>query len=169
LTIATSRCAKVPGVTASTEQLVHTLVERRLTLATAESVTAGLCALSIVEVPDSGAVMLGSVVAYASAEKRRILGVDDVPVISAACAQQMAAGVMRLFASRCALAFTGVAGPAEQEGRPVGTVFISAAVGDTEQTRRFHFEGGPDDIRRQAVDAGAAMLTGLLESSAARR
>jgi nicotinamide-nucleotide amidase len=155
-------------VSEPTEQLVHTLVERRLTLATAESVTAGLCAMSIVEVPDSGQVMLGSVVAYASAEKRRILGVDDVPVISAACAQQMAAGVMRLFASRCALAFTGVAGPAEQEGQPVGTVFISAAGSDSQQTRRFHFHGCPGDIRRQAVDAGALLLTGLLTSPAGR-
>jgi len=39
--------------------------------------------------------MLGSVVAYASAEKRRILGVGDVPVISADCARQMASGVLR--------------------------------------------------------------------------
>jgi nicotinamide-nucleotide amidase len=156
-------------VIAPVEQLVRTLVERRSTLATAESVTGGLCALALVEVPDSGQVMLGSVVAYASAEKRRILGVGDVPVISAACAQQMATGVMGLFASACALAFTGVAGPAEQEGQPVGMVFITAAAGRHQHTREFRFGGGPGDVRRQAVDAGASMLFGLLTSPAADR
>jgi nicotinamide-nucleotide amidase len=156
-------------VIAPVEQLVRTLVERRLTLATAESVTGGLCALALVEVPDSGQVMLGSVVAYASAEKRRILGVGDVPVISAACARQMASGVMDLFSSKCALAFTGVAGPAEQEGQPVGTVFVTAAVGRDRQTQEFRFDGGPGDVRRQAVDTGASMLVGLLTSPAVGR
>jgi nicotinamide-nucleotide amidase len=126
------------------------------------------CSPGLVEVPDSGRVMLGSVVAYASAEKRRVLGVDDGPVITATCARQMATGVMKLFASDCAIAFTGVAGPAEQEGQPVGTAFITAAIGSAEQTREFHFDGSPTDIRRQAVDAGAQLLTTLLKSLAGR-
>ena len=128
-----------------------------------------MCAWALVEVPDSGQVMLGSVVAYASAEKRRVLGVADVPVISAACATQMASGVLRLFDAQCAMAFTGVAGPAEKEGQPVGTVFISAATRSTERTRHFRFDGDPTEVRMQAVDAGARLLTTLVESSAGDR
>jgi hypothetical protein len=48
-------------------------------------------------------------------------------------------------------------------------VFVTAAVGPDELTRQFHFDGKPGDIRRQAVDAGAAMLTVLIRSSAAGR
>jgi nicotinamide-nucleotide amidase len=152
-------------VSAPIEVLVTTLLEHRLTLATAESVTGGMCALTLVEVPDSGTVMLGSVVAYASAEKRRVLGVDEGPVVSATCARQMAAGVIRLFGADCALSFTGVAGPAEQEGQPVGTVFVTAASGPHERTRRFRFDGTPTEIRSQTIAAGAEMLTELVTSS----
>jgi nicotinamide-nucleotide amidase len=112
--------------------------------------------------------MLGSVVAYASAVKHRVLGVDEGPVVSARCAEQMAESVMKLFGADCALAFTGVAGPAEQEGHPVGTVFITAASGSAGCTREFRFEGDPTDIRMQAIDAGARLLTQLVTEEAGR-
>jgi nicotinamide-nucleotide amidase len=152
-------------VTAPVQELVSTLVENGMTLATAESVTGGMGAWALVEVPDSGRVMLGSVVAYASAEKHRVLAVDEGPVISAKCARQMAEGVLKLFGADCALAFTGVAGPAEQEGQPVGTVFISAVSASAERTRQFRFDGNPTEIRMQAVDAGARLLTDLVRES----
>jgi nicotinamide-nucleotide amidase len=155
-------------MTAPVEQLVSTLIEHGLTLATAESVTGGMCGWAVVEVPDSGQVMLGSVVAYASAVKHRVLGVDEGPVVSARCAEQMAESVMKLFGADCALAFTGVAGPAEQEGHPVGTVFITAASGSAGCTREFRFEGDPTDIRMQAIDAGARLLTQLVTEEAGR-
>ena len=155
-------------MTAPVEQLVATLVEHRLTLATAESITGGMCGWAIVEVPDSGQVMLGSVVAYASAVKHRVLAVDEGPVISSRCAEQMAAGVMKLFGADCALAFTGVAGPAEQEDQPVGTVFIAAVTGAAERTRQFRFDGDPTEIRMQSIEAGARMLSDLVSEAAGR-
>jgi nicotinamide-nucleotide amidase len=153
-------------VTAPVEELVLALLGNDLTLATAESVTGGMCGWALVEVPDSGQVMLGSVVAYASDVKHRVLAVDEGPVISSRCAAQMAEGVMKLFSADCALAFTGVAGPAEQEGQPVGTVFIAAATATTVRTHRFRFDGNPTEIRMQSIDAGARMLTGLVSEAA---
>jgi nicotinamide-nucleotide amidase len=150
------------------QQLVSTLIEHGLTLATAESVTGGMCGWAVVEVPDSGQVMLGSVVAYASAAKQRVLAVDEGPVISARCAEQMAEGVIKLFGADWALAFTGVAGPAEWEGQPVGTVFIAAASASYQSAREFRFEGDPTEIRMQAIDAGAQMLTELVNEAAGR-
>jgi PncC family amidohydrolase len=159
----------VLAVTAPVQELVSTLIEHGLTLATAESVTGGMCAWALVEVPDSGQVMLGSVVAYASAVKHRVLAVDEGPVISSRCAEQMAAGVMKLFGADCAIAFTGVAGPAEQEGRPVGTVFVAAITPTAERTRQFRFDGNPTEIRMQSIEAGAEMLAGLIGDGPAVR
>jgi PncC family amidohydrolase len=155
-------------VTAPVQELVSTLLEHGLKLATAESVTGGMCAWALVEVPDSGQVMLGSVVAYASAEKHRVLAVDAGLVISGQCARQMAEGVIKPFGADCALAFTGVAGPAEQEGQPVGTVFITAATAHAERTRQFRFDGNPTEIRMQSIEAGARMLTDLVGEEAGR-
>ena len=155
-------------MTAPVERLVATLIEHGLTLATAESVTGGMCAWALIEVPDSGQVMLGSVVAYSSVEKHRVLGVDEGPVISASCARQMAGGVIKLFGADCALAFTGVAGPTEQDGQPVGTVFIAAVTGTAERTRHFRFDGNPTEIRMLAIEAGARLLTDLVAEEAGR-
>lgn len=74
----------------------------------------------------------------------------------------MAAGVQRLLGSSCALAFTGVAGPATQEDRPVGTVFVAARIGDRSELTAHRFDGAPDEIRAQAVANGAALLSSLL-------
>jgi PncC family amidohydrolase len=142
--------------------LVWELISAELTLATAESFTGGLCSFRIVDIPDSGQVHLGGLVAYDSEVKRRLLGVTADRVVSAECALQMAAGVRALFGSRCALSFTGVAGPTEQEGRPVGTAYVVARVDDEVSLRECRFTGGPNDIRDRAIELGVALLTELI-------
>jgi PncC family amidohydrolase len=144
-------------------ELVRHLVDRQLTMATAESLTGGLCSYLLVDEPDSGQVMLGSIVAYDTDEKRRILGVDAEQVVSDECALQMVSGVQRLFGSSCAVSFTGVAGPSEVEGKPVGTVHIGIACGDHHQAFGARFEGEPDDIRLQAISAAAERLCDLID------
>ncbi|MCB0998473.1 MAG: CinA family protein [Ilumatobacteraceae bacterium] len=147
---------------AAAERLVRRLLARNVRVATAESLTGGLASHVLVDVPDSGEVHLGGVVAYDSEAKRRVLGVGDGPVVSGRCAQEMAAGVQRLFGAPCAIAFTGVAGPAEQEGLPVGTVFIAARAGERSAVVGRRFDGDPDEIRLQAVCQGVDLLTELL-------
>lgn len=143
-------------------ELIGTLLDRDLTVATAESLTGGLASYLVVDEPDSGRVHLGGVVAYAADVKRSVLGVSDGPVVSARCAREMALGVRALLGSRCALAFTGVAGPATQEGASVGTVFVAAVVDDREAVAEHRFDGTPTDIRAQAVEQAAALLCSLL-------
>jgi len=145
--------------------LVHALVERQLTVVTAESLTGGLASYLIVDVPDSGQVMLGAITAYATEEKERLLGVHECPVVSARCAAQMVAGVIRAFRADCAMSFTGVAGPAEQEGQPVGTVFIGVGVGDDCEVLSERFDGDPDAVRLQAIAAGARRLQQMVVRS----
>jgi PncC family amidohydrolase len=145
------------------QQLIASLLDRGLTIATAESLTGGLASYLVVDEPDSGQVHLGGVVAYAADVKRSLLGVSDGPVVSDRCAVEMASGVRRLLGSRCALAFTGVAGPATQEGAPVGTVFVAAAFDDRVAVAGHHFTGSPTEVRAQAVEQAAALLCSLLD------
>lgn len=106
------------------------LRERGWTLAVAESVTGGLVAGRLTAVPGASEAFLGGVVSYASEVKFGLLGVARGPVVTAGAAEQMADGVRRLMGADVGLALTGVAGPAEQDGQPVGTLFVGCAMPD---------------------------------------
>jgi nicotinamide-nucleotide amidase len=105
-----------------------------LTLGLAESVTGGLMASRVCDVAGASGFFRGSVVSYASEVKFDVLGVPEGPVVTADAAQAMAAGARKVLGADVGLSVTGVAGPAEQEGQPVGTVFIGLALGDDDVT-----------------------------------
>lgn len=108
------------------------LVARGATLATAESLTGGRLASALTAVPGASATYRGGVVAYASDLKSSLLGVAESliaehGVVSPECARAMAGGARTIAGATYAIATTGVAGPDEQEGKPVGTVFVGLA------------------------------------------
>lgn len=104
------------------------LVRRGSTLAVAESLTGGLVASRAVSVPGASNWFKGGVVSYGSDTKRRLLEVSEGPVVSRRAAEEMASRVAGLFGADVGLATTGVAGPAEQEGQPVGTLWVGLYV-----------------------------------------
>jgi nicotinamide-nucleotide amidase len=108
------------------------LVERGLTLAVAESLTGGLVASRLVNVPGASEWFRGGVVAYASDAKFDVLDVPVGPVVTGDAAGAMASGVRRRLKADVGLGVTGVAGPDEQEGQRPGTVFLAVALGDGE-------------------------------------
>jgi len=113
------------------ESVVLDLLRKRdLTLGVAESITGGLVAARLVNTPGTSDVFRGGVVAYMTDVKRSVLGVDVEKVVSAECAQAMAAAARRLLGADVGIAVTGVAGPEEQDGEPAGTVFFGLAIGD---------------------------------------
>ncbi|HZT79099.1 MAG TPA: competence/damage-inducible protein A [Gemmataceae bacterium] len=127
------------------EELQHAvhrlLAERRLSLATAESVTAGLVAHRLGQVPGASAWFRGGVVAYQNAVKVAALGVpqpllDEHGAVSAPVAEAMAVGCRARLASDLAVSTTGVAGPGGGTAdRPVGLVYVGLA-----------WEGGADAV-----------------------
>jgi len=131
--------------------VVDLLRARGLTLALAESVSGGLAAARLSAVPGTREVFRGAVVAYASEVKFELLGVPRGPVVCEAAAQAMAAGVRRLLGADVGLATTGVAGPEEQDGQPMGTVFLGLALGDRLEAREVRLPGDPDRIRQYSV------------------
>ncbi|MDO8731693.1 MAG: CinA family protein [Actinomycetota bacterium] len=133
-----------------------------LTIATAESLTAGLVSSALAEVPGASAVLRGGVVTYATDAKHSVLGLDSAileHVVSEPVAQQMAQSVCWLLNADLGLATTGVAGPESLDDQPAGTVWI--AVHDARRnegiTRLLALEGSRADIRQNSALAVIAL------------
>ncbi|MFI6383892.1 CinA family protein [Streptomyces sp. NPDC050658] len=140
------------------------------TLAVAESLTGGLVAAEVTAVPGASRVFRGSVTAYATELKHKILGVDDALLaergaVDAEVALRMAAGVREALGADWGVATTGVAGPDPQDGQPVGTVFVAVAGPDGAlrsegKVAALRLNGERSDIRMESV---RSVLTLLVE------
>jgi len=131
--------------------VLQLLRERGLSLGLAESVTGGLVAGRLTNVPGASEVFRGGVVSYASEVKFAVLGVPEGPVVSEAAAVAMAAGARRVLGADVGLALTGVAGPTEQDGMPVGTLCVGVAIGGAERAHTFRLPGQRDQMRQMSV------------------
>jgi nicotinamide-nucleotide amidase len=153
------------GVDADTMESVvlQLLRERGSTLAVAESVTGGLIGGRITNVPGSSSVFRGGVVSYASDVKFSVLGVTPGPVVSESAAIEMARGVRNILKSSVSLAVTGVAGPDEQDGKPVGTLCIGVVLEDgSEHSTTSVLPGQRDQMRQFSVITALSFLRSLL-------
>ena len=107
-----------------------------LTLGLAESVTGGLIAARLTEVPGASDVLRGAVVPYDRELKTAVLGAPDVNAVSSEMALAMASGACRVLGADVGLATTGAAGPDPHEGAEAGTVWIGLHLdGEGEATR----------------------------------
>lgn len=123
----------------SMESVVLDLLRGRgWSLGLAESVTGGLVGARLTGIPGSSEVFRGSIVSYATEVKQSLLGVGDGPVVTEGAALEMAHGARRVLGADVGLALTGVAGPAEQDGMPAGTLCVGLVWpgGETSQTVR---------------------------------
>jgi nicotinamide-nucleotide amidase len=115
-----------------------------------ESLTGGFIGARLANVPGASATFRGAVASYATEVKRTLLGVTAPAVVSEAAAKQMAVGACAALGADVGISVTGVAGPAEMEGQPVGTVWYGLAIpghepeavhmrmpGDRERIRQF--------------------------------
>ena len=144
-------------VEASAAQLHVALQGRNERVGCAESLTGGELAAWLSSTPGASATFTGAVVSYAGEVKRDVLGVTVERVVSSDCAEQMATGVRQLLGVDWALSTTGVAGPDEQEGQAVGTVYVGIASTQRVRSVRLALEGDRAEIRR-AVCAAALQL-----------
>jgi nicotinamide-nucleotide amidase len=123
---------------------------RGWSLGVAESLTGGLIGARIVNVEGASDTFRGTIGCYATDVKRSLLGVTAASVVSEQAAREMAEGAQRVLGSDVGIAATGVAGPTEQDGVAVGTVYFGLAIpglptevvstrlpGDRERLRQF--------------------------------
>ncbi|MEV5648975.1 CinA family protein [Nocardia sp. NPDC052254] len=149
----------VPGTAA----LVAALTARGQTVATAESLTAGLLAATIAGVPGASAVLRGGLIVYATDLKHRLAGVGEHTLasegpVAAATAEQLAVGARTTCLADWGLGLTGVAGPDPQDGCPVGTVFLGLSGPGGTEVVRLHLAGDRWTIRMNAVRTAVAEL-----------
>ncbi|NQW61174.1 competence/damage-inducible protein A [bacterium] len=142
------------GVDSDTMESVvlQTLRSHGHTLAVAESVTGGLVTGRLTNIAGASDVLVGGVVSYTSEVKYDLLNVPRGPVVSGEAAVAMARGVKAALHSSVGLALTGVAGPTEQEGRPVGTLWVGVCLADgTEYSQHFRLATTRDQMRQMSV------------------
>jgi nicotinamide-nucleotide amidase len=161
-----------PGVGAATPAGAHVeelaaavvarLARRQESLATAESLTGGMIGAALTSVPGASRVYRGGVISYATDLKAVLAGVDPdtlerLGAVAAETAAEMAAGVASRCGSDHGLAVTGVAGPDEQDGHPVGQVFVALA-GPGSVVVEHLFRGDRAAIRDATVEAAMGLV-----------
>ncbi|HVA74333.1 MAG TPA: competence/damage-inducible protein A [Acidimicrobiales bacterium] len=134
------------------------LMDRGMTLAVAESLTGGLVGSRLTEAEGASEFFLGSLVTYSTEAKRKLLGVGDTPAVSEETARDMAAGTAAAFGADVGVSLTGVAGPTEQDGQPVGTVWIGIHEPSGTDARLLRLAGGRDQIRQIAAISALDLL-----------
>jgi len=142
---------------ATPDSVVRALVDAGLTIASGESLTAGLVAATLAEVPGCSAVLRGGVVAYQRDVKAEVLGVPPealaAGLVSREVAEAMATGAARVLGADLGVGTTGVAGPDAHDGQPPGTVWVAVSGPRGVSARRLALRGDREEIRRATVSA----------------
>lgn len=134
-------------------------------VAVAESLTSGSISCHLGAAESSSEWYLGAVTAYSSEVKFSVLEVERGPVITARCAEQMAAGVAKLMQADFAVAVTGAGGPGPEEGKAAGTVFIATYGGGAGSVAEHHFTGDAADIVQATTLEALRMLDTTMRDS----
>ena len=153
-------------------EVVAELSRRRLTIAIAESLTGGLLVAELISVPGASRVVNGGIVAYSTALKHSLLGVDaqllaSRGAVNADVAAAMADGVRRACAidgipASIGLSTTGVAGPDPQDGKPVGTVYVGVSTDAGSRVFDLTLGGSRNALRRRVVSESLVQLKKVL-------
>lgn len=144
------------------------LCKQSALLAAAESCTGGLIAHEATNVPGSSGWFAGGVVAYANHVKQRVLGVPEAVLtthgaVSRETVLAMAQGARRLLGVQAALAVSGIAGPdGGTPEKPVGTVWMAWAWGDTTDSALWRFSGTRLEVKQRTARAALEGMLGMI-------
>lgn len=137
--------------------IMATCAELGLSVASAESLTAGRFIATLVDVPGASAVVRGGLVTYATDLKATLAGVDadrleETGPVDPVVAAEMAVGAARACVADIGVSCTGVAGPDPQDGKEVGLVYTAVAFGSRAQVLEHRFTGDREAIRARTVE-----------------
>lgn len=157
-----------PLVTDDARALVADLTVRRQTVATAESLTAGLVAATLAGVPGASAVLRGGLVTYTVDTKVDLAGVApellaDVGPVAEPTARALAVGAQQRCGATWGVGLTGVAGPEPHGGHPVGTVYVGLAGPVDTEVVTLRLDGTRWQIRLVAAHEALRRLRALVE------
>lgn len=146
------------------KEAIALLKEREWTISAAESLTGGMFQEELTRIPGAGLILKGGIVCYTNEAKKKLLKVSDATikehgVVSEACAIEMAKNIKSLLDSDVGISFTGVAGPDELEGNPVGTVYVGLALPEREPFAvKLSLGGMREGNRERSVKYGCHFL-----------
>jgi nicotinamide-nucleotide amidase len=152
-------------------EILGIMSERKLLLAAAESCTGGLLSDLLTAAPGSSGVFRGGIVCYSNLLKHKLLGIpmnmlegEAAPgAISSETAELLAGNMRQLADTDYAVAITGVAGPEESEGKPVGLVYIAIARKEGQPIiHKLQLSGNRETIKLRAAKAALYQLWRLL-------
>ena len=146
------------------EELGKLLLEKGLTLSTAESCTGGGIASVITSISGSSEYFKGGIVAYANEVKTALLGVSETTLekhgaVSEETVLEMAKGAMKSMKTSCAIATSGIAGPGGgTPTKPVGTIWIAGACYDKIVTKKLQGDNGREKNTKNSIEKALSLL-----------
>ena len=152
-------------------KLVETLLQKKLTIAAAESLTAGLFLSELAEIPGVSGTLAGGVVTYTIDAKIQQLGIaplliEQYGVVSKQCVAAMAEQVRMKFGTHIGIGLTGAAGPDTHDGQPAGTIWIGISMAGREvETYQLQLSGMRNTNRLRAVKFTFSYLMRLLKEN----
>lgn len=147
---------------------VEMLLHNQLTIAAAESLTAGLFQSELAKISGVSGTLVGGMVTYTEQAKIQQLGIEkkllaEHGIVSSECAAAMAKNVRIKFGTDIGVGLTGAAGPEPHDGEPAGTICIGLAVGDSVITRKIQLSGLRNTNRLRAVKYTFSLLMRTLQ------
>jgi nicotinamide-nucleotide amidase len=148
-------------------EIIRLLTRAGDTVATAESLTGGLVAAALTDIPGSSNAFRGGVIAYATELKAQLLAVDVAMLkrhgpVYAPVAAAMAEGVRNRLGATIGVSTTGVAGPGPAGGQPAGTVHVAVSLAGDTVVRTMALPGNRDEVRTLTVERVLGLLLGRL-------
>lgn len=145
------------------KNLSELLKQKKISIASCESMTSGYLSYLLTEEPGSSQYFLGGIIAYNNAIKVNQLGVlpktiAQKGVVSEETAIEMAENIKKRFKSDIGISITGFAGPSSQKIEKIGLCFIGLASPMANLAYKFIFEGNREEIRKKAADTAISML-----------
>ena len=146
------------------EELGKLLLEKGLTLSTAESCTGGGIASVITSISGSSEYFKGGIVAYANEVKTALLGVSETTLekhgaVSEETVCEMVKGAMKSMKTSCAIATSGIAGPGGgTPTKPVGTIWIAVSCNDKIVTKKLQGDNGREKNTQNSIEKALSLL-----------
>lgn len=144
-------------------KVIASLIEKKATVATAESCTGGMVAEKLTSVSGASAAIKYSVVTYCNEAKEVLVGVrhetlEKFGAVSEQTASEMAKGVRKIMGADIGVSVTGLAGPLGDEGKPVGLVYIGVSSEKYSAVLENHFEGDRNSVREQSANMALELV-----------
>jgi nicotinamide-nucleotide amidase len=158
------------GETTLEEAVAKLLIEKNISVSTAESCTGGLVASKLVSYPGISSVFIEGAVCYANDAKVRRLGVkmetlEKYGAVSEETAREMAEGICAQSGSSLGISTTGIAGPdGGTEEKPAGLVYIGISLNGTTSVTKHRFAGTRNKVRERAAAAALDLARRMILS-----